>query len=167
MVRYKQGCQVKVMSGHLLSMWAAKRGTLKQADVHHCPQISLLFSRFLPPSHVVSKEPSCQPSSWDKPQKKKKQYSPKAGHHATKQEHAVALDKGRQEGEETVDSHGDQQALFTAHFVWKPAPEEGSEHHPQIYNATWRQGQRHGGRVKRPTNNTQNWPPCLFPKNIQ
>lgn len=99
--------------------------------------------------------------------KKKKQYSPKAGHHATKEEHAVALDKGRQEGEETIDSHGDQQALFTAHFVWKPAPEEGSEHHPQIYNATWRQGQRHRGRVKQPKNNTQNWPTCLFPENIQ
>lgn len=40
-------CQVKVMSGHLLSMWAAKRGTLKQADVHHCPQISLLSTLFL------------------------------------------------------------------------------------------------------------------------
>lgn len=48
MVRYEQGCQVKVMSVHLLSMWAAKRGTLKQADVHHCPQISLLFVFFLP-----------------------------------------------------------------------------------------------------------------------
>lgn len=70
MVRYEQECQVKVMSGHLLSMWAPKRGTLKQADVHHCPQISLLFSRLLPPSHVVSKEPCCQPSSWDNPQKK-------------------------------------------------------------------------------------------------
>lgn len=142
-------CQVKVMSGHLLSMWAAKRGTLKQADVHHCPQISLLSTLFL------------------RQTTKKKQYSPKAGHHATKEEHAVALDKGRQEGEETVDSHGDQQALFTAHFVWKPAPEEGSEHHPQIYNATWRQGQRHRGRVKQPKNNTQNWPTCLFPENIQ
>lgn len=88
----------------------------------------------------------------------KKKHSPKAGHHATKEEHAVALNKGRQEGEETVDSHGDQQALFTTHFVWKPAPEEGSEHHPQIYNATWSQGQRQGGRVKQPKNNTQNWP---------
>lgn len=47
----------------------------------------------------------------------KKTYSPKAGHHATKEEHAVALDEGREEGEEAVDGHGDQQALLTAHFV--------------------------------------------------
>lgn len=80
---------------------------------------------------------------------KKKTYSPKAGHHATKEEHAVALDEGREEGEEAVDGHGDQQALLTAHFVRKPSPEEGSEHHPQIHDATWRRGRRHGGRVNR------------------
>lgn len=46
-----------------------------------------------------------------------KQCSPKARHHATDEEHAVALDKGGQEGEEAVDGHRDQQALLTAHFV--------------------------------------------------
>lgn len=71
---------------------------------------------------------------WEKYSQEKK-YSPKSRHHATNEEHAVALDKGGEEGEEAIDSHWDQQALFTAHFVWKSTPEEGSEHHPQIHNA--------------------------------
>lgn len=44
-------------------------------------------------------------------------YSPKTGHHAAKEEHAVALDEGGEEGEEAIDRHGYEQALFTAHFV--------------------------------------------------
>lgn len=62
--------------------------------------------------------------------------SPKARHHATEEEGAVALDEGGQEGEEAVDGHGNEQTLFTAHFVRKAAPEEGSEHHPQVHDAS-------------------------------
>lgn len=71
-------------------------------------------------------------------------YSPKTRHHAAKEKHAVALDKGREEGEEAIDRHGYQQALFTAHLVWQAAPEKGSKHHSQIHNATCRQGDRQG-----------------------
>lgn len=44
-------------------------------------------------------------------------YSPKTRHHAAKQEHAVALDEGGEEGEEAVDRHGYQEALLAAHLV--------------------------------------------------
>lgn len=63
--------------------------------------------------------------------------SPEAGHHAAQEEHAVALDEGGQEGEEAVDGHGNQQALFTAQLVRQAAPKEGAEHHPQIHDAAW------------------------------
>lgn len=63
--------------------------------------------------------------------------SPEAGHHAAEEEHAVALDEGGQEGEEAVDGHGNQQALFTAQLVRQAAPKEGAEHHPQIHDAAW------------------------------
>lgn len=43
--------------------------------------------------------------------------SPKARHHAAEEEHAVALNKGGQEGKEAVDRQGDQQALSAAHLV--------------------------------------------------
>lgn len=66
-------------------------------------------------------------------------YSPKTRHHAAKQEHAVALDEGGEEGEEAVDRHGYQEALLAAHLVRQPAPEEGAEHHPQINDAACRQ----------------------------
>lgn len=72
--------------------------------------------------------------------------SPEARHHAAQEEHTVALDKGGEEGEEAVDRHGYQQALFTAHFVWQAAPKKGSKHHPQIHNAAWKQEGREGGR---------------------
>lgn len=101
-----------------------------------------VYISILPPlSHMVGVKPKWGGLGvkWENIYEKKK-YSPKARQHATKEEHAVALDKGGEEGEEAIDSHWDQQALFTAHFVWKSTPEEGSEHHPQIHNATWRQG---------------------------
>ena len=43
--------------------------------------------------------------------------SPKARHHAAEEERTVALNKGGEEGEESVDRQGYQQALFAAHPV--------------------------------------------------
>ena len=70
--------------------------------------------------------------------------SPEAGHHAADEEHAVALDEGGEEGEEAVDGQRYQQALLTAQLVGEAAPEESSEHHPQIHDATWKHRRRHG-----------------------
>ena len=72
--------------------------------------------------------------------------SPKARDHAAEEEHAVALNEGREEGEEAVDGQGYQQALFTAQLVRQAAPKEGSKHHPQVHNATWRKRGRKGER---------------------
>lgn len=53
----------------------------------------------------------------EKDREKRTLYSPKTRHHAAKQEHAVALHKGGEEGEEAVDRHGYEEALFAAHLV--------------------------------------------------
>ncbi len=61
--------------------------------------------------------------------------SPKASNHAAEQEEAIALHKRRQEGEEAIYGHANEQTLPSAHLVGHAAPEEGPYHHPQIHNA--------------------------------
>lgn len=61
--------------------------------------------------------------------------SPEAGDHAAEQEDAVALYEGRQEGEEAVYGHADEQALPPAHLVRHAPPEEGPHHHAQVHYA--------------------------------
>lgn len=77
-------------------------------------------------------------------------YSPKTRHHAAKQEHAVALHEGGEEGEEAVDGHGYEEALLAAHLVRQAAPEEGAEHHPQVHNAAWGAQRETSGAVSDP-----------------
>ncbi|KAL0192383.1 hypothetical protein M9458_010679, partial [Cirrhinus mrigala] len=52
-------------------------------------------------------------------------------YHPTEQEEAIALHKRRQEGEEAIDGHANEQTLPSAHLVSHAAPEEGPYHHPQ------------------------------------
>ncbi len=61
--------------------------------------------------------------------------SPEASYRATEQEEAIALHKRRQEGEEAIYGHANEQTLPSAHLVSHAAPEEGPYHHPQIHNA--------------------------------
>lgn len=63
--------------------------------------------------------------------------SPEAGDHAAEQEEAVALDEGRQEGEETIHGHADEQALPSAHLVRHAPPEKRPHHHAQVHNTAW------------------------------
>lgn len=64
--------------------------------------------------------------------------SPKARYHATEQEEAIALYKGRQEGKEAVYGHADKQTLSPTHFICHAPPEESPHHHPQVYNTTYK-----------------------------
>lgn len=65
-------------------------------------------------------------SSWD---------LPKACDETAEKKEAISLDKRRQEGEEAIGGHADEEALSAAHLVWHPSPEERSNHHPQVNNA--------------------------------
>lgn len=53
-----------------------------------------------------------------------------------KQKGAVALDKGGEEGEDTVDGERDEERLTTANPVGQSSPEEGPDHHPKVNNQT-------------------------------
>lgn len=68
--------------------------------------------------------------------------SPKACYHATDEEKAIALHKGRQEGKEAVYGHTDKQTLSPTHFVRHAPPKESPHHHPQVHNATYSIGKR-------------------------
>lgn len=61
------------------------------------------------------------PNTWEEP---------------AKQEGAVALDEGGEEGEDTIDGQRDEQGLPTAYPVCQSPPEESSDHHPKIDNQT-------------------------------
>ncbi|KAG7235564.1 hypothetical protein INR49_002488 [Caranx melampygus] len=50
-----------------------------------------------------------------------------------KQKGAVALDKGGEEGEDTVDGERDEERLTTPNPVGQSSPEEGPNHHPKAH----------------------------------
>lgn len=55
---------------------------------------------------------------------------------STKQEGAIALDEGGEEGEDAIDGQRDKERLATANPVSKGTPQERPHHHPEVYNQT-------------------------------
>lgn len=66
-----------------------------------------------------------------------KDYLPNAREEPAKQEGAVALDEGGEEGEDAVDGEGDEKRLTSAYPISQSPPEESPHHHPKVYNQTW------------------------------
>lgn len=67
---------------------------------------------------------------------------PDAWEESAQQEGAVSLHEGGEEGEDTVDGQRDEQRLPAAYPVGQRPPEEGPDHHPEIYNQTCRESRR-------------------------
>lgn len=74
---------------------------------------------------------------------------PESRKQTTEEKEAIALDKWRKEGKESVDRHANQERLLPAHFVCQSSPEERPHHHPEVHYAACntenkRTGQRLG-----------------------
>lgn len=67
---------------------------------------------------------------------------PDAWEESAEQEGAVSLHEGGEEGEDTVDGQRDEQRLPAAYPVGQRPPEEGPDHHPEIYNQTCRESRK-------------------------
>lgn len=61
---------------------------------------------------------------------------PDAGGQTAKEEGAVALDEGGEEGEHTVYRERNEQGLSPTDPISQAAPEEGSNHHSQVHDQT-------------------------------